>query len=335
MKEDNNESLAKLMKLAGERPEISLTVESRVYHQVQKEWRNATAEPNGDRVYAKVHKSWRRDSLRSLVLRWVVPMGVAATAIIATFMVSEPQLIPVQAVASVAHVVGDGPLSSKYSEGASVHLGEVINTGPEEGLSLLLARSESLRIDANTQIRVDAADRFTLLAGRVYVDTGQFVYRNGGLKIDTDFGLVTDVGTQFSVAATDTGLDVAVREGRVDVRDESVTYAARMGERLKLVPGQAAELAELNPHDDYWNWINELTPTYDMTNKSLLDFLKWAARETGRELRFETNASRMFAMRTDIHGSVDGLTPEEALEAILLTTTVRYRIEDAQIIIED
>jgi ferric-dicitrate binding protein FerR (iron transport regulator) len=331
---DDDASFANLMKLAGERPEIPLSVESRVYHQVQKEWQAATVEPNADKVYEKVHKSWRRNTLRGTLLRWMVPAGVAATVAITMMFVSQPEPVPLMVAATVSRVVGTGPISSVYTEGAPVHAGDVISTGSDEGLSLLLARSESLRIDENTRIRVDAADQFTLLSGRIYADTGQFVYRNGGLKIDTEFGVVTDVGTQFSVATTDQSLDVAVREGRVDVRNQSATYAARMGERLTLVQDEGASVTDLDTHDEYWDWVVELTPTFDMTNKSLLDFLKWAARETGRELQFGSNESRMFAMRTDVHGSADGLTPDEALEAVLATTTVRYQIENDKIIID-
>jgi FecR-like protein len=331
---DDDASFANLMKLAGERPEISLSVESRVYHQVQKEWQAATVEPNADKVYEKVHKSWRRNTLRGAMLRWMVPVGVAATVAITMIFISQPEPIPLRVAATVSRVVGTGPISSVYTQGAPVHAGDVISTGSNEGLSLLLARSESLRVDENTRIRVDAADQFALLSGRIYADTGQFVYRNGGLKIDTEFGVVTDVGTQFSVATTDQSLDVAVREGRVDIRNQTDTYAARMGERLTLVQGEAAAVTDLATHDDYWEWVVELTPTFDMTNKSLLDFLKWAARETGRELQFGSNESRMFAMRTDVHGSADGLTPDEALEAVLATTTARYQIEDDKIIID-
>lgn len=331
---DDDVSIAKLMKLAGERPEIPLSVESRVYHRVQQEWQSATVEPNADKVYEKVHKSWRRNTLRGAMLRWMVPVGVAATVVITMIFVSQPDPVPLRVAATVSRVVGSGPVSAEYPQGAPVHAGVIISTGPDEGLSLLLARSESLRIDENTRIRVDAADRFTLLAGRVYADTGQFVYRNGGLKINTEFGVVTDVGTQFSVALTERSLDVAVREGRVDVRSQSDSYAARMGERLTLVRGEGASVTELDSHDDYWSWVIELTPTFDMTNKSLLDFLKWAARETGRDLQFGSDESRMFAMRTDVHGSVDGLTPDEALEAILATTSVRYQIEKDRIVIK-
>ena len=331
----DDESFAKLMKLAGERPEIPLSIESRVYHRVQEEWNKSTVEPNADKVYETVHKTWRRDALRGTILRWLLPVGVAATAVIAMVMISPPEQAVVQAAGTISRVVGSDRFSSEYPDGSTVHVGDIISTGSSEGVSLLLARSESLRVDENTQLRVDAADQFTLLGGRVYADTGEFVYRNGGLKIETEFGLVTDVGTQFSVTATDLSLDVAVREGRVDVQNEADTYAARMGQRLTLVQGEGAALVELDTHDVYWSWIVDLTPAFDMTNKSLLDFLKWAARETGRDLQFESDESRMFAMRTDVHGSIDGLTPDEALEAILATTTVRYRIEEDKVVIEN
>jgi len=333
LRADDDESLANLMKLAGERPEIPLSVESRVYHRVQEEWRNSTVEPSADKVYEKVHKSWRRDALKGTILRWLLPAGVAATAVIAMVTTSLPEPPAAQVAGTVSRVVGSAPFSSEYPEGSSVHVGEIISTGSAEGVSLLLARSESLRVDENTELRIDAADQFTLLGGRVYADTGQFVYRDGGLKIETEFGLVTDVGTQFSVATTDNTLDVAVREGRVVVQNDSDRYAARMGEHLTLVQGETATIAELDTHDDYWDWITGLTPAFDITNKSLLDFLKWAARETGRDLQFETDESRMFAMRTDVHGPVEGLTPDEALEAILATTTVGYQITDDKVII--
>ena len=331
----DDESFANLMKLAGERPEISLSVELRVYHQVQQEWKRTTVEPSVEKVYEKVHRTWRREALRGRILRWLVPAGIAASAVIAMMVVSQPELPAAQVAGTISRVVGADSLKSEHPEGSSVHAGEIISTGPGEGVSLLLARNESLRIDENTQLRIDAADQFSLLGGRIYADTGQFVYREGGLKIETAFGLVTDVGTQFSVAMRDDTLDVAVREGRVDVQNDSDRYAARMGERLTLTQGEVGTIAALDTHDDYWNWVAELTPAFDMTNKSLLDFLKWAARETGRDLQFESDESRMFAMRTDVHGSVDGLTPEEALEAILATTSVRYQIADDKIVIAD
>ncbi len=331
---DDEASLAGLMKLAGERPEIPLGIESRVYHRVREEWRSSTAQPGSEKVYDEVHRSWRRAAWQSTIFRWLAPGGLAVAAVLAVVFMYQPAPSLAAMAATVSRTVGHGPAGSRYPEGASVRIGELVSTGTDEGLSLLLARSESLRVDENTRIRVDAADRFTLLSGRVYIDTGLFVYRDGGLTIDTAFGSVTDVGTQFSVAIAGDSLDVAVREGRVDVADQSERYSARVGERLMLTPGQDVERTALDTHDDYWGWIAGLAPSFDTANKSLLDFLKWAARETGRELQFEGDESRMFAMQTDVHGSIAGLTPDEALESILATTSVRYRVTADKVLIE-
>jgi hypothetical protein len=42
----------------------------------------------------------------------------------------------------------------------------------------------------------------------------------------------------------------------------------------------------------------------------------------------------MFAMRTDVSGSIAGLTPDEALASILSTTSFRFKIEMDKVFIE-
>jgi hypothetical protein len=92
-------------------------------------------------------------------------------------------------------------------------------------------------------------------------------------------------------------------------------------------------MGAIAPHDPYWDWTASLAPVFDIENKSLLDFLRWAARETGRELVFEDNELRMSAMRTDLHGSVEDFEPLEAVESVLATTNFRYRLEADRIVI--
>ena len=223
---------------------------------------------------------------------------------------------------------------SAYALGDEIYLGMTIETGDGEGLSFLLARNESLRLGENSAIRVDAGDQFTLLSGRVYADTGEFVYRDGGLRIVTTFGAVTDIGTQFAVSIQDALLDVAVREGRVDVRRDSHKYIAMSGERITLQGQGDVKVDPLALTDDYWNWTTDLAPVFDIEGRSLVDFLKWVARESGRILFFEDSELRMAAMRTDLHGSISDFSPLEALESVLATTTFRYRVESDRIVIE-
>ena len=105
------------------------------------------------------------------------------------------------------------------------------------------------------------------------------------------------------------------------------------GERLRIDASGDAVVGAVESHTDFWAWATELAPPFDIENKSLLDFLRWAARETGRELVFEDQDLRMSAMRTDLHGSVAGFQPMEAIESVLATTSFRYRIEPDRIII--
>ena len=97
---DDERLIADLMTLAGERPEIPMDIESRVYHRVQQDWRSSTAEPNAENTYKTVHKTWRRRALRESLLRWTIPVGMAATAVLALVLTSQPVPEPIREVAT-------------------------------------------------------------------------------------------------------------------------------------------------------------------------------------------------------------------------------------------
>jgi ferric-dicitrate binding protein FerR (iron transport regulator) len=333
----DEKAMARLLQAAGPRSEIPEGAATRVYAQVFKEWQISTTQPDGARVYDIVHQSWKRDAARAVVKRWVLPVALAASAALVAVLVSQPEPIPPVAVGTVAKVVspanGDGALAL----GDRIYEGMTIETGNGEGMSFLLARNESLRLAENSSLRIDAADQFTLLSGRVYADTGEFVYRDGGLRIDTELGAVTDIGTQFAVSIGNDRLDVAVREGRVDIRGDAHAHAhhvAMSGERVTLGPQGEVTVDSLSLTDDYWKWTTDLAPTFEIEGRSLMDFLKWAARESGRILFFEDAELRMAAMRTDLHGSISDFAPLEAIESVLATTSFRYQVEADRIVIK-
>lgn len=327
-------AVARLLRISGARDEIPMSVESRVYAAVVEEWRNSTGEPDGSRVYDHVQHSWKRQTMRSRLLRWILPVAVAATAALVAVLMTQPPPISPVSVGTVAKVVSPATGGGALFLGEEIYTEMTIETGDGEGYSFLLARNESLRLDENSALRIDAPDGFTLLRGRVYADTGEAVYRNGALRIDTKLGAVTDIGTQFAVSLRDDLLDVAVREGRVDVRRENVMLVAMSGERLKLDQQGAATVDLMPATDDYWDWTTALAPAFEIEGKSLIEFLKWASRESGRVLFFQDSEVRMAAMRTDLHGSIEGFAPLEAIESVLATTAFRYRIENDRIVIE-
>lgn len=332
----DDETMARLLRLAGPRSPIPEDIESRVYDRVQNEWRTSSEQPDGTRVYGQVHRHWEKSKPRLGIRHWAVPFAVAATVIMAIAVVMQPPPpVPTNVpVGTIARVVSDDGGGMLPEVGHLIYPGENLSTGPGQGMSLLLSSAESLRIDEKTTLVVHSKDEFRLIRGRVYADTGDFMYRDHGLVIETSMGSVTDVGTQFSVGATDESIDIAVREGRVDIDHGSEPLVAVAGERLQVHRRDGTTVDTLAAHDPYWDWATSLAPAFDIENKSLLDFLRWAARETGRELVFETNELRMSAMRTDLHGSVSDFDPLEAVESVLATTRFKYRIDADKIVIE-
>ncbi len=332
----DDETMERLLRLAGPRARIPADIEARVYERVHREWLASSQPPDGARVYQFVRREWKKGTTRRRARRWALPVALAASVVLAVTMVVQPPPLVTESVTigTVAKVVGGASTGSLPVAGQSIRAGDVLSTGAGQKLSIVIDNVESLRLDENTTLAVVTKDEFRLESGRVYADTGDFMYRDGGMNIETAMGTVSDVGTQFAVRIAAAQLDVAVREGRVDVSQGTKDYVAVAGERLLLTGIDDPVVQSVEAHDPYWDWTTSLAPVYDIENKSLLDFLRWAARETGRELVFQDNELRMSAMRTDLHGSVEDFEPLEAVESVLATTNFRYRLEADRIVIE-
>lgn len=314
----SDDPIAKLMNLAGPRDAVPADARRR--------------------VHIRVRNEWRRSVIRSRTLRWSVPVAVAASLIIAVTMnIRTPDVAPPVAskpIATIARINGNAdPSANSLSVGDPVFAGDTITTADGQGISLAMNRDLSLRLAAGTTVTIDSFDEVTLASGRVYADSGQAIYQDRHITIVTDAGIATDIGTQFAVGYLQDEMSVAVREGTVDVSDRSESYTAESGDRLVLQTGSGVVFDQVSKYDDSWDWAVALAPAFDIHNRSLLDFLSWAARETGKELEFANPDVRMAVMRTMLRGSVSGFTPSEALDSVLATTKFNYRVDQQHIAI--
>ena len=82
-----------------------------------------------------------------------------------------------------------------------------------------------------------------------------------------------------------------------------------------------------------WDWAVNLAPGFELEGSSLLEFLKWASREAGLELEFADNGVMAETMSARLHGSIDGLSPEQAIQSVLATTPFAHAIEGDRLII--
>jgi hypothetical protein len=308
-----DDSVARLIQLAGPRPVIPDDVRVRVHAAVRGEWQDGYQ--------------------RRRTLRWGIPFALAAAVAVALVTFVRAPEIAVSPVATVVRADG-GAAGADLLPGAAVSPGVRLATG-ERGVALALNNGFSVRLQAGTSVTFESIESVTLDAGRLYADTGQSIYDDRSITVQTPLGTATDIGTQFAVGLGDGEMRIAVREGEVDVAAGPNTWTAEAGEMLTIGSDSGATFAGISRYDSSWEWASSLAPTYDIENRSLLDFLKWASRETGRELVFENEAARTAAMRTTLSGSIEDFTPIEAVASVLPTTRFGYRIEAQRIVISE
>jgi hypothetical protein len=315
VQEHQDDTVSTLMNLAGPRATVPGDIEYRVHDHVRKHWQSTVKTRN--------------------VARWAIPASLAAALLIAFALnIGTPDVTP-KTIGVVAHINNNpGSAGPEFVIGDPVFAGDNIHTGANGGVSIVLKDDISLRIAANSSLRLDQADDIMLLQGQVYVDSGDRVYRSRHLTVNTATGSATDVGTQFAIAFEGSSMSVAVREGIVDIAHEQSVFTAEAGDKLLFQTGSEVVADRIEPFDPSWNWATSLAPDFDITDRSLLDFLKWAARETGKSLTFSSDQIRMAAMSTKVVGSIKNFTPEEALDAVLATTQFDYEISAQSITIK-
>jgi len=310
---EGDDTLAAVLKLAGPIPDIDRAIENRVYTNVRQEWSRARPQ--------------------SRATRWAVSLAMAASVLLAIGLIDSTSNTPPPSVVGTVSVVRGGADNAGRAVGDAIYANDVLDTSNRGGMSLALAKDISLRIDADTLLRVDTASEFTLLTGRVYIDTGDRIYQDRHVTIHTATGTATDVGTQFSVRFEDADMSIAVREGLVNIKEGSRTHSARRGELVTVRPGTGAQFESIEVYGPEWGWVTALAPEFDIEDSSLLEFLLWVERETGMELEIESEAIRVETRRSRLHGSIAGMAPLDALGAVLATTQFTYSIDDGRIVI--
>lgn len=209
--------------------------------------------------------------------------------------------------------------------------GTVVTTADGGRVAVRLPAGASVRIDGNSSVRFDSGRTLTLECGALYADVGASGKPHEGIEIATPFGSVRDVGTQFEVRLLPAGMRVRVREGKVRVDAERIREA-EAGSELLLHADGSSESTEVPVYGPGWDWVQRTAPPFIIENANLDQFLRWVSRETG--LRYRLADPRDDPERVILHGSITGLTAEEALSVVLPGSGYRHRIVEGEIWLE-
>jgi len=245
-----------------------------------------------------------------------------------------------ETVASLARVVGEVELDSgdgrwtRIAAGQTVRSGAVIRTGRGGRAALMLTGGAALRLDSGTELAFNDASDAALSRGAVYVDSGSGTGAPAlDFVLETPAGDVRHLGTQYEARLENGELRVGIREGRVQVSGRRGDVLGSAGELLTISDGNVTR-SQLAPTASAWNWVGDVTPPFSIEGRSVDEFLGWAARETGRQVVYASPDIEQQARRVTLSGTVEGLAPDQALAAVLATTSLRPVVDREQIGIE-
>ena len=329
------EALQGLLREMAPEAEPAPEVRERIRLAVAAEWRAAvTPAPALSPASARAARRWQRPAL---ALALAASLAVAAIALGILQSVSRTTT-PMATLARISEPVkADGNADwQPITAGQSLAVGQEVVTGPRGRAALTLANGVTLRLDANTRIALAGIDRVVMGRGAVYLDSGERPSAGPGLRIDTAFGSTRHLGTQYEVRVLPAEMQVSVREGRVETAPDAgqAPVVAQAGEQVVIGATGAVARAPVDRRDPRWNWIADVTPPYAIEDRRLAEFLTWVCRETGRELAFATPAAEAAAQSIILRGSVAGLSPDEALAAVMATTTLTYKEDNGRLVVQ-
>ncbi len=321
----NDKDIERVLQSVGPRERPPREIEREIQRRLRAEWRAVVASRQGSR---------RRQTFYALAA------SVLAAAI--GVWIAAPRLGgPAESVATMTLAAGEVRVDSGWfsawrdvAPGQALAVGQALQTGPTGRGALSLPGGVSARLDHDTKLNITGAGELTLEHGALYVDAGPTTSVASRLDVITPTGSVRHVGTQYEVRLMGTGVRLRVREGRVEwhARTGGFEQSGR-GEQLMIAGDGTVERQAMPIYGKDWDWAAATAPGIEIEGLPLSRFLSWAGRELGREIVYATPTAATDAARIIVHGSIAGLTPQQALDAVLATTRVHAVMADGRLVV--
>jgi ferric-dicitrate binding protein FerR (iron transport regulator) len=276
--------------------------------------------------------------------RWRIGFGALAAAfcVLAAWISfrapsAPPPLADVatfQRIAGIVVVTSAGVGRQTVSgSGIRIKPGARIEIDDAGGASFVLIDGAVVRLDRATAVVVEDASHLTLERGAAYVDSGRAPRSPSSLRIETRFGAVRHVGTRFEVRLADVSMRIRVRDGLVAVERDGTRWTTGAGEALVLAGTGTPSRQRIATTGPEWRWADRLSTPFVLEGATVAAFLDWVSREEGWQWEIADAALRARAGRILLHGSIEGLTPEEALAAVLPASGLTYRRDGTHLLI--
>jgi hypothetical protein len=323
----NEDAVETLLEQASPRPTPPGKDEEMIREAVFSEWQTVTG----------------RRRTRTKVIRFVLAASVLLGVAVTVNVLQESGIAPVQ-VATIAkshgsiHVRGEESQMRELRDLTSIMSGQWIITDHDSGIGLAWGNGGSLRIAADTRIEFVSAEEVLLHSGRIYFDsTPSELIANisagsgdATLRILTNHGTVSHLGTQYMTYTSDSELTVSVREGEVAVDGTYHDEKVLAGQQLSIMGSARPSVANFPRHGEAWKWIEEVSPEAEIDGRSVDVFLNWVSRETGLRIEYADATTKQMAQDVVLNGTII-LDPRAALGFWVETTDLNWHVEEGAI----
>ena len=316
----SDETISRLLQLAGHRPPIPEWDTAVVKRAARAEWQKKVTSRRRRTLYRRVGGFLAAAAVLLVALGlWLIPTGPDTSLQVATFESGAVTAWNARGSESTGPALGD-----------AIFAGTSVETAQSRA-AFRLADGTSVRLDSRTRLRWLSETAMELDHGAVYLDSGPSA---GGLEVRTPLGIARDVGTQFEVRypshdSQEASLRIRVREGLVALSRNGDVHEIEPGVELEVQPDGRVERREVPVWGSEWSWVLEAAPVTDFRGRLVREYLEWAAREQGWQLRFDDDEAEQRANETNYTADTDA--SESSLELVLLGTTLSYRLQDGEL----
>lgn len=321
--------------------------------------RQAVAAEDLAMIKAAARVEWRamveQKEARRPGFRVLLPVALAASLVLVLavgwWMTVKKAPATLDHVASVELLIGEiraqGPLEWEREAIPQLAIGDSVPAGAElttigelDGqpalMALRLSGGQSVRLDTGTKVRFVSSRRLELERGAVYVDSEATAAGAGAVEVVTAFGTVQEIGTQFEVRVDDgeaATLRLRVREGTVSLLQGDASHSVATGEELTFHHDGSVARGTVERHGSAWKWILAAAPSLDIEGQTLRSYLEWVSRETGWRVRYADPALAESAATIELHGTIEGLAPDESASVVLPGSGLDYRVESGTLLV--
>lgn len=211
--------------------------------------------------------------------------------------------------------------------------GSVVLTSGDDRAALRLPSGHSLRLDHGSRIRMLDPTSLALDRGAVYLDSGAGGARGRKIAVETWLGRLEEIGTQYEIRLASASVRIRVREGAVVLHHANENHEVSVGTEMEILPDGSTSTREIATSGEEWTWISDVTPSMELGGRTARAFLDWAARERGLRLVFSGEETERAASEVQVAGDIHGMTIEQALDAVLPSCRMAYRVQSGLLIV--